>query len=399
MTSLVIVLVLVGIGTFLAVLWLLRQRGMDRWIIPYAAQAAKRWGRSSGQQIHAIICIADHYEPKWNGASRELARERVERWVEDYPDRFGGLHDCDGRPPQHTFFYPIDEYEAEHVDALATLCRAGFGELEVHLHHDHDTAENLRETLLRFKELLTFRHGLLARQKRSGILVYGFIHGNWALDNSHPEGRCCGVDNELTILRETGCYADFTLPSAPDPTQTRKINSIYYAVGAERCRKAHDSGVDVGRGPAPANGLMLIQGPLLLDWRNRKWGLLPRIENGCVQANQPPSQDRLDLWLKARIQVAARPDWFFVKMHTHGAVEQNRQVLLGDPMVQFHQGLARRAKQDAKFCYHYVTARELYNLVRAAEAGWQGSVADARNFELEWNGCRTVGPTMEVSVS
>ena len=37
------------------------------------------------------------------------------------------------------------------------------------------------------------------------------------------------VNNELEILRDTGCYADFTMPSAPHPTQTWKINSIYSA--------------------------------------------------------------------------------------------------------------------------------------------------------------------------
>ena len=83
--------------------------------------------------------------------------------------------------------------------------------------------------MLAFKELLADRHGLLARRRDTGELPYGFIHGNWALDNSRPDGRCCGVNNELAILRETGCYADFTLPSAPSPAQTAKINSIYYA--------------------------------------------------------------------------------------------------------------------------------------------------------------------------
>ena len=50
----------------------------------------------------------------------------------DYPDRFGQFVDSDGRPPRHTFFYPIDQYDSTHVDALAGLCRGGFGEIEVH---------------------------------------------------------------------------------------------------------------------------------------------------------------------------------------------------------------------------------------------------------------------------
>ena len=216
-------------------------------------------------------------------------------------------------------------------------------------------------------------------------MVYGFIHGNWALDNSRPDGRWCGVNNELDVLRETGCYADFTLPSAPSPTQTRKINSIYYAVDDPSRPKSHDTGIDVGTGPAPPGSLMLIQGPLVLDWRRRKWGLIPRVENACLQANQPPTIERLDLWLKARVQVPSRPDWFFVKLHTHGAPEANQQVLLGEPMVQFHRALAQHAAEDPNFHFHYVTAREMYNLARAAEMSWQGSIVEARDFQLIWD--------------
>jgi hypothetical protein len=131
---------------------------------------------------------------------------------------------------------------------------------------------------------------------------------------------------------------------------------------------------------------MLIQGPLVLDWRNRKRGFMPRIENGCIQATQPPHLDRLDTWLRARVQVPGRPDWFFVKLHTHGAPEKNQQVLLGEPMVRFHQDLALRAAEDPNFHFHYVTAREMYNLVRAAEAGWKGPIMPARDWALKWIG-------------
>jgi hypothetical protein len=130
---------------------------------------------------------------------------------------------------------------------------------------------------------------------------------------------------------------------------------------------------------------MLIQGPLVLDWRRRKWGVFPRVENGCLQGNQAPGRDRIDLWLKARVRVPKRPDWFFVKLHTHGAPESNQRVLLGPPMTDFHRELARRAGADPAFHFHYVTAREMYNLARAAEAGWQGTVDGARDYELVWD--------------
>jgi hypothetical protein len=281
----------------------------------------------------------------------------------------------------------VEAYYPAYLDALAGLCEQGYGEVEVHLHHDGDCASSLREKLLAYKSLLAERHQLLARDRTTGEIAYGFIHGNWALDNSRPDGRFCGVNNELEVLRETGCYADFTMPSGPNnPTQSRKINSIYYARGNSRRPRRHDWGIDVGRGPAPNDALLLIQGPLLFNWLRRKWGCLPRIENACLQGNQPPTLDRLELWLRAHVQVPSRPDWFFVKLHTHGCNPQNQGVLLGEPMLRFHQALAERARQDTGFHYHYLTAREMFNLVKAAEAGWTGSVADARDYPLLWNG-------------
>jgi hypothetical protein len=378
---------LVGLAAFGGILYELRRRGIDRCALPYLRQIPKRQAVRAGKPVHVLLCVADHFEPELGGAPPQVQDARVDLWVRNYPRLFAEFRDSDGRPPQHTFFYPLEAYNSAHVDALAALCRQGFGEVEVHLHHDNDCAAELRDRLLAYKKLLAERHQLLSRDSKTGEITYGFIHGNWALDNARPDGRRCGVNNELEVLRETGCYADFTMPSAPDPsTQTRKINSIYYAGGNPRRGKGHDWGIDAGKGPIPEQALLLIQGPLLLNWHERKWECLPRLENGCLQGNQPPSMQRLDLWLKAHVQAPSRPDWFFVKLHTHGCKEFNQPVLLGEPMVEFHRALAGRARLDPHFHFHYVTAREMFNLVKAAESAWQGSVADARNYRLLWNG-------------
>lgn len=357
------------------------RKNLHLWLPGFIVQEARRLvtRRAQTGPIHVLLCIADHFEPAWGDASAETADARVAAWVREYPRLFGNFRDSDGRPPRHTFFFPIDQYEERHIDALAGLCRGGYGEVEIHLHHDHDTADNLERTLREFSGLFAERHGLLGRWP-DGRAAYGFIHGNWALDNSRPDGRWCGVDNELEVLRQTGCYADFTLPSAPDATQTSKINSIYYAKGRSHCRKAHNHGQNAGLGKPPPGALMLIQGPLRL-WRP-KGSWKPRIENGCLQHGQPPTLARLDQWLRAGIRVPTRPDWAFVKLHTHGATEANQRVLLGDAMTRFHQSLAQRAADDPRFHFHYVTAREMYNLARAAEEGWTGSIIGALNFQV-----------------
>ena len=371
---------ILALGSLLAIV--ARRRGLNSWVITYIRERAKRGVSTGDQPRHLILCIADHFEPGNGDVTRDVARQRLNSWTEQYPRLCQEFRDADGRPPQHTFFYPIDMYDEAELDALAILCRTGIGEVEIHLHHDRDTSENLQQTLLRFKDLLVNRHGLLARDRETGEAAYGFVHGDWALDNSCPGGHACGVNDELDILRQTGCYADFTLPSAPSQTQTRKINSIYYASDDPDQAKSHDWGTDLGNGERPHDGLMLIQGPLVLNWRRRKWGIVPRIENGCLQYNQPPTMDRLEDWLRARVQVRTRPDWYFVKLHTHGAPEGNQRVLLGQPMHAFHKALAQKAQEDPSFHFHYVTAREMYNLARAAEAGWEGTVDEARDFSL-----------------
>jgi len=295
--------------------------------------------------------------------------DRVARWANKYPRAVAGLADCRGRPPQHTFFYPQEEYEPEHLEGVARLCRRGLADVEVHLHHDHDTADGLREKLERFTRTLHDEHGLL-RKDADGRIRYGFIHGNWALDNSRPDGQWCGVNNELSVLIETGCYADFTMPSAPAACQTSTINSIYYATDDPQRPKSHDRGTPARVGANPSEDtLLLIQGPLALDWGDRKWGVLPRIENGDLTARRPPTLQRLMLWMQAGVKVCGRDNWTFVKLHTHGAEESNMEMLLGQPMHEFHKALALYAAEQPWFRYYYVTAREMATLVHAGENG------------------------------
>lgn len=368
----------------LSLTWALRRRGLHRWIVPYLVSSSRRRDPKPGQPVHMLLAICDHYEPKRGNAPIEIARKRVQQWVDEYPRIFSRFRDSDGLPPQHTFFYPADEYEPELLDMIAGLCRHKdgnrYGEVEIHLHHDNDTADNLRKTLIEFKTKLAERHGCLSRDKETGEIAYGFIHGNWALDNCRADGRMCGVNNELDVLRETGCYADFTLPSAPSETQTKKINSIYWAVDDPNKPKSHNTGFDVGCVKRPDRSLLMIQGPLLLDWKRRKFGIVPKIENSCIQKSQPPDKKRLDLWLRACVNIPTQPNWYFVKLHTHGVNEPNQEVLLGEPMIRFHEVLQERANQDPLFRFHYVTAREMANLALAAAQGADCKVELGRSF-------------------
>lgn len=358
-------------------------RNLHRWIVPYALQEVKRGLRAHALPggRHVMLCVADHFEPFTAGATPEAAERRLARWTEQLPLLARGITGADGKPYRHTFFYPYEQYARKIMSRLAQTCEKGLAEVEIHIHHDMATSEELRADMLHFKRLLREGHGLLSADRQTGEVRYGFVHGNWALDNARPDGRFCGVNNELIVLKETGCYADFTLPSAPSVTQTAKINSIYYAKDHPRKPFSHNTGRDVRAGGGCPGDLLLVQGPLTLDWRARKSGIFPGIENAEIGGGRPPSIRRFELWKRQHISVAGCPQWVFIKVHCHGALEKNADMFFGGPMRQFLEDLLRYASRQ-KFHLHFVTAREMYNIIKAAEAGKNGDPDSCRDYVL-----------------
>ena len=376
-----VVLALCATFALAAFLVVLRKKHMHIWLPAYIKRRMKGKPKVNGTQ-HIMFCFVDHYEPQWGKPeSIDIERRRVDRWHQEYPSTFGNIRDSDGCLPKHSFFYPEEEYRKEHLDKIQDLCAQGFGELEIHLHHDNDTSENLRNTLNRFARTLHEEHKALAIHPETGLLTYAFIHGNWTLDNCHPEGKWCGVNDELLVLKETGCYADFTLPSAPSETQTSTVNSIYYATDDPHAPKSHDTGEPVRVGGKPMGDLMIIQGPLCLNWRERKWGVMPKIEAGDVRKSIPPNEHRVDMWVDQHIHVEGRPEWIFIKIHTHGTQEMDIDTLLGEPTRKMYEYLASDKYNDGdNYAMHFVSAREMYNIVRAAEAGKTGNPNEYRDF-------------------
>jgi len=333
----------------------------------------------AGRPVHIMFAIVDHFEPLWNHPSAEQELKRLDTWVNGYPETAKRHFDADGRCPQHSWFYPFDEYRPAHLEELAKLCSLGYGEIELHLHHDNDTSSGLYEKIENAKKTFS-KYGALIPSGENPEYAYGFIHGNWSLDNSRKDGRWCGVNNELRILAATGCYADFTMPSAPSETQSRKINSIYYAIDDPEKPKSYDTGVDVEVNKKPSGDLMMIQGPLCLNWKRRKFP--PKIENGSISADNPPTADRVALWVRQHIHVRGRPDWVFIKVYTHGAQDKNCKAFFGRGglLDELYSLLEKTYNDGVRYRLHYVTAREMYNIIKAAEAGEEDNPDNYRNY-------------------
>ncbi len=338
-------------------------------------------------RIHLIFNLADHFEPaivpsdRRGRAPADEQERRLEIWCREYPRLANEWRDSDGCPFQHTYFYPAEQYDASLVDRLTEHCHAGWGETEIHLHHGvdvPDTAENARRTLTRFRDELQKR-GCLAYLDGKGMPRYAFVHGNFALANS-AQGRACGVDSELQVLAETGCYADMTFPTGIFHwSQTAKINSLYECALPLDCRAPQRKGRNLRVRREPQIFPLIIQGPLVFKSGGRRgFG----VENGALVASNPPTVGRLQLWKQAAITVQGRPDWLFIKLHCHSMDPRHESAVLGEGMKSFLRELTKGAT-DRQETLHFTSAREMVNIALAACDGREGNPREYRDYRLK----------------
>ena len=314
--------------------------------------------------VHIIFCTVDHFEPGTRGASTEIEEARMTELLTKYPNVAGKHKDFYENIPRRTWFLPPHYHRNYNLKKLVSLCEEGYGEIELHLHHGKtrpDTSDNLKKTLLQcVEEYGCF--GIFGSEY--GEKKYGFIHGDWALDNS-LNGKYCGVNNELQILNQTGCYADFTFPSLIK-SNPKQINSIYYAIDNPKKPKSYDRGDAVKKMGKKSGDLMIIQGPLHPFFFSKKLTSL-RTPGDAITGNPPVTKKRVDFWVKTGIHIKGKNNWIFVKTHTHGATDSN--AVLGNEIDGIYSYLESKYNDGQNFILHYVTARELYNIIKAVEAG------------------------------
>ena len=332
--------------------------------------------------IHIMFCFSDHFEPGNRNAEPEQQKTRVDAWVERYPLLATRHRDSDGICPQHTFFFPPHYDTHDHLEKIVELCKRGYGEVEMHLHHDRQKPWPDDEVSLEKK--ITNCISSFSRYKvfclPNGQTAYGFIHGDWALGNPLKGAKHCGINSELAILKRTGCYADFTFPVCNE-AQPKLANTLFYTPTNLFRPKAYNiRPIPVKRAKkAPKNSMMLIQGIIGLRWKSRTHIFRPSIEQSNVDVSDQPFSERIDYWVKKGIQVKGKPEWIFIKIHTHGSREEDRELLLGQSCDSMFTYLESKYNDGKKYALHYVSAREMYNIVKAAEEGQSGNPDKYRN--------------------
>ena len=114
---------------------------------------------------------------------------------------------------------------------------------------------------------------------------------------------------------------------------------------------------------------MIIQGPLhpLIKKKQFPWA---GVFGDSIDAKPPISEQRIDFWVKTGIHVKGKRTWIIIKTHTHGATAGD--AVLGEEMDNIFNYLETKFNDGNNYILHYVTARELYNIIKAAEAGETG---------------------------
>ena len=320
----------------------------------------------AGMPTHVFFLFTDHFEP-------DSDVDRVRRWGDRYRALASRHHDSDGRPLQHAWFYPGDQDAPEILSVLHELVGSGLGEVELHFHHTHDTEATLR-TKLQFAIARFQEHGFL--KTIDGRTCFAFIHGNWALDNSE-NGYHCGVSTELRLLRELGCFADFTFPSITTDAQPPWVNSIAAAKDDGR-PKSYSRPLPVPTLFDKSADLMIFEGPLVLSPSWSVKHLFLDIEDGDIHAARPATPARVDDWIRANVHLAGRPDWVFVKVWGHSAsTPDDADAALGSDFDRTLSYLETRYNDGRRYRLHYINPREAFNLAVAAS---RGATGDPRQY-------------------
>lgn len=339
------------------------------WIVDYFTKQsrAKEAGKA---EVHVMLLLCDHFEPSRPRGDQGVAE--VADWCREYAEACQDYKDDDGQYPQHSWFMAYDYPNFDTLQLLSSCVYEGYGEVEFHLHHGWDLPDDFSRTLDEGTRWFQTAGAMLTAESEPKR-AFAYIAGNWALDNGRHMDCYSGCNREIDLLSQYNCYSDFTFPAVGTSSQPATVNNIYYATDDGNA-KSYDRGVELEVGKAESGDLMIFQGPVYIDWK------AARIETAAFETFMQFDDRRTDYWLRANVHVPGRPEWKFIKLHTHGM--QSMEIFKSGKLKEFFAGV-KRAYQKPGYVLHHVSAREAYNIAKAAEAGLTGNPNEYRDFLIK----------------
>ncbi len=319
-------------------------------------------------QKHLIFLMVDHYEH----GTTDKATQANKEWCDSFRELSNSYRDNYGNRFRYTWFYPYDHHNAAIMRELSLMAYEGHGEVEMHWHLTSALGLTPADYPAALAEAVSWyqQFGAMITAGADPRTAFGYVAGSWDLDSARPGPKSHGITNQITSLFNEGCYADFTYSTIGTPAQPAKVNSLFYVTDDPLKPKSHNDGEDVLVGSVVNDRLMIFEGPIAMDWHGG-------LEYAAIEADPRFSHERVDKWIKANIHVIGRPEWVFVKVYSHGA--QSKNVVIAHDMEVMLKNVIARCEERG-IALHFMSAREAFNVVKAAEAGQSGNPEEYRDY-------------------
>ncbi len=282
-------------------------------------------------------------------------------------------------------FKPLTPQEEKiHDQALAEISKSSH-ELQVHLHHEYYTKNEMYSTQAKYnrderlrqylteettKELDEARFKLLidmtleSYRRGTGLPFdrWFFVHGMWALNGSDRD--VCTIDREIELLLEKGCLGDFTFPAGRMHTDpAHKAPFFCDSIDAPKCYDLAEAKPTFAYG-SKADGRFFIWSSLIkhhfssIDYYSKE------IRNGL---------EDLERCTRELIETSVFLDGvLYIKTHAHSMntdyFDNIRRPIYPHfhPGVQALLGVVFDAASDAGLNVQFASAGEVYDRFTSA---------------------------------
>jgi hypothetical protein len=200
--------------------------------------------------------------------------------------------------------------------------------------------------------------------------------------------------NELEILRGAGCYADLTCASRRSMDQWSLMNTVAMLQPKLNSMNSRNSARELVAGKLGRGSVLTVNSPLVIAFRRGKW-YRPYLDDGILSVPEHPDPARVDSWIRANVHVRGQPNWLFIKIEIADFVETMSDRVFLQSLNEMLSFFGYAYGDGVRYRLHFASARETYNIARAAEAGREGDAGEYRDYMIKqymsiakWSGGR-----------
>ncbi|MFH1894272.1 MAG: hypothetical protein ABIK83_16500 [Candidatus Zixiibacteriota bacterium] len=340
-------------------------RGM-LWLVPYL-----KWEFSTPIDREQIACPQDFVLAVVCPITAETDTIAMEQGLDSLAGVISNYTDSDSSIFRITFASRAD---STRLKLLSDFCKSGLGEVEYLLRSEFDTAFDAGQMLDDDLDILKSFGWAKTVDSEVCFTVLRERPVSLRLDRE--------ICSSLSQLAAQGCYFDLSESDRHSTSRLTSVNSIYLVSTRLDDAGLYSDKCELVAGKLGRGRLLVIDSPLLIDWSDWRDVYVPFVDDGKLTPGILADSRRVNSWIRADVHVTGQPNWIFVKLVIDSLlnVEPASHLIASiDRMLEYLQ----RLPNDGQYRVHFVTAREMYNIARAAEAGMSGNADDFRDYLIK----------------